>query len=69
MPHYRDGESAVKLAQRVCTLTNWQVTAHASKLAAAQTETGDFKKAIEIAERLADPNVTLYLDEKPVREQ
>jgi tetratricopeptide (TPR) repeat protein len=66
---YRDGESALKLATKVCCLTKWRVKAYASTLAAAHAERGEFAKAVEVAERFGDVNVGLYRDRRAVREE
>jgi tetratricopeptide (TPR) repeat protein len=66
---YRDGQSAVKLATKVCELTEWRVKAYVSTLAAANAEAGNFEKAVDVAERYSDENLKLYRNSKPVRDE
>jgi tetratricopeptide (TPR) repeat protein len=46
----RDGTEAVRLAERACNLTERRVPALLDTLAAAYAETGDFPRAISVAE-------------------
>jgi len=46
----RDGTEAVRLAERACDLTERRVPALLDTLAAAYAETGDFPRAISVAE-------------------
>ncbi len=76
---FRDGEQAVKLAQKACEFTNYESHISLSVLAAAYAESGDFDKAIEYQKKaieLADDNVkaeyekrlAAYKAKKPWRE-
>jgi tetratricopeptide (TPR) repeat protein len=46
----RDGTEAVRLAERACDLTERRIPALLDTLAAAYAETGDFSRAISVAE-------------------
>jgi len=46
----RDGTEAVRLAERACDLTGRRISALLDTLAAAYAETGDFPRAISVAE-------------------
>jgi len=48
---YRDGIKAVKLAEKLCTLTKYQQPLALDGLAAAYAETGNFNMAVETAQR------------------
>ena len=48
---YRNGIKAVKLAEKLCTLTDYQQPLAMDALAAAYAETGNFDKAIETAQK------------------
>ncbi|MCE5267190.1 MAG: tetratricopeptide repeat protein [Planctomycetaceae bacterium] len=47
----RDGKKAIELATKSCELTNWDDPICLDTLAAACAESGDFKKAVECAEK------------------
>jgi tetratricopeptide (TPR) repeat protein len=47
---YRNGEKAVKLAEKLCVLTDPQQPLSLDALAAAYAETGNFEKAVETAQ-------------------
>jgi tetratricopeptide (TPR) repeat protein len=49
--HLRNGEDAVKKAERACELTNFRTTILVGTLAAAYAEAGQFGKAIATAEK------------------
>ena len=53
-PTIRNGQEAVKLAERACRLTNEEQPFYLVTLAAAYAETGDFKNAIIAAEKARD---------------
>jgi hypothetical protein len=46
----RDGNEAVRVAERACNLTNRRVPAFLATLAAAYAEAGDFSRAVASAE-------------------
>lgn len=50
----RDGQSAVRLAQRACDLTQWHKTICVGTLAAAYAEAGQFDLAVATAERACE---------------
>jgi tetratricopeptide (TPR) repeat protein len=50
-PKVRDGQQALLLAQRACTLTNRQIPALLDTLAAAYAEAGKFPAAVSTAEK------------------
>ena len=50
----RNGQEAVKLAERACRLTNDEQPFYLVTLAAAYAEAGDFKNAIIAAEKARD---------------
>jgi tetratricopeptide (TPR) repeat protein len=49
--HWRDGAEAVQLAERACTLTNYQDPNYVDTLAAAYAEAGRFADAVRTAQR------------------
>ena len=77
---YRDGEKATAMANNACEMSDWKDWSHIDTLAAAYAEQGDFKKAVEMAERAASlasgaeqdqcrQRVALYRSGKPLRSQ
>lgn len=76
----RDGDTAVRLAEKACELTEWEWEPVIDTLAAAHAECGDFDAAIEHGEtaaRLAPPDeraehetrLELYRSRRPCREE
>ena len=76
----RDGQRAVKLAERACKITEYKAAHILSTLAASYAETGDFEKAVEwstkavkmgdgqVVEQLAQ-ELSRYKEKKPWREK
>jgi predicted negative regulator of RcsB-dependent stress response len=48
---FRDGPEAVRLGEKACQLSNYQVTLYVGTLAAAYAESGHFDDAVKTAER------------------
>ena len=47
----RDGDEAIRLAQQICELTNYQIPGMLDTLAAAYAEAGRFSEAIQTVDR------------------
>lgn len=63
---FRDGETAVRRAFRVCELTKWKVKPYISTLAAAYAEAGEWEKAVRVAQ--TDERREMFQRREPVRE-
>ena len=48
---FRNGASAINLAERVCRITHWRNSYYVDTLAAAKAESGDFSSAIKYEEQ------------------
>ena len=51
---FRNGEEAVKLAERLCRITNYNQPLHLDALAAAYAEAGRFDQAVKTGRRVLD---------------
>jgi len=62
---FRNGEEAVRLAQRLCKITQYQQPLALDALAAANAETGRFNDAVSTAEKALKLALDLALDNGP----